>query len=504
MPLKRMLLVRVIRMPHGITQEETDMKRLVLTAMLISALLGALIPGTVLAAAPGNDNFANATAIDPSALPFTENVNTQEATTEPGEAACYGSIHRTVWYTFTAATTSYVRVVATGAYSTVVGVYRVDGPGFGGLTTLSCPAFQFPTGAVVGVTTGTTYKIQIGQYFDDGGTITGVRVSEVLPPANDAFAAASNVSTIPFVESAVEIIAASTEPGEPSSCLGQGTPRTVWYQYTPATSGSITVYADGPGNASITAFTGNQLDHLTALSCQYNRATFRVDAGLTYHFQIDGVAFNTIQSWTIRVEQTPAVQISIGLSPSDPSTFDNVTIYGQIYDPVNQGVASETWQFGDGSSGTGQAPTHRYAADGDYQVHVDLTTNDGRMASADQTIHVRTHDIAITKFAVPTSAGTGQTRSITVGISNRRYPEQASVTLYKITPAGAVQIGTSTQSVPVRAGNRTTDFAFSYTFTADDAQIGKVSFQAFASLSNTRDALPGDNQAQSLPTRVNR
>lgn len=112
--------------------------------------------------------------------------------------------------------------------------------------------------------------------------------------------------------------------------------------------------------------------------------------------------------------------------------------------------------------------------------------------------------MAITKFTVPSSASAGQTRSLTVGLSNRRYPEQVFVTLYKLTPAGPVQVGTSSQSVPVRSGNRTTDLTFSYTFNADDARFGKVSFQAVVSLSNARDAIPGDNQAQSLPTKVNK
>ena len=76
--------------------------------------------------------------------------------------------------------------------------------------------------------------------------------------------------------------------------------------------------------------------------------------------------------------------------------------------------------------------------------------------------------------------------------------------LYKLTPAGPVQVGTSSQTIPVRSGNRTTDITFSYTFTTDDARVGKVSFQAVVSLPNARDAIPGDNQAQSLPTKVSK
>jgi hypothetical protein len=80
-----------------------------------------------------------------------------------------------------------------------------------------------------------------------------------------------------------------------------------------------------------------------------------------------------------------------------------------------------------------------------------------------------------------------------------------TVILWKLTPAGTVQVGVSTNAVPVRSGNRTTDFVFSYTFTTDDAKAGKVTFRAEAILvGGARDAVWGDNLAHSLPTKVNK
>ncbi len=64
--------------------------------------------------------------------------------------------------------------------------------------------------------------------------------------------------------------------------------------------------------------------------------------------------------------------------------------------------------------------------------------------------------------------------------------------------------GWSRNSVPVRVNNRTTEFVFNYTFTAEDAQIGKVNFKAVATIQNYRDALPGDNEYISLPVKVSR
>jgi hypothetical protein len=67
-----------------------------------------------------------------------------------------------------------------------------------------------------------------------------------------------------------------------------------------------------------------------------------------------------------------------------------------------------------------------------------------------------------------------------------------------------VEIGEQTGSVPVRAGNRTTDFTFSYTFTSADALVGSVTFQATVELQGAREAIPADNEAVSLATKVSR
>jgi hypothetical protein len=154
------------------------------------------------------------------------------------------------------------------------------------------------------------------------------------------------------------------------------------------------------------------------------------------------------------------------------------------------------------SSGT---PGHVYGSDGDYVVTLKVTTTDGRTATASHTVPVRTHDVAITQFKVPQSASAGQTRQIVVGVRNNRFPENVTVMLEVSQPGNYYsfgQVGVLQQFVPVRSSNRTTDFAFNYTFTASDAAIGKVVFRATATLMGGHDALNADNVAISLPTKV--
>ncbi len=180
------------------------------------------------------------------------------------------------------------------------------------------------------------------------------------------------------------------------------------------------------------------------------------------------------------------------------STFNNWS-----HDPACYycGMSAE-WDFGDGTSSTEWSPYHRYAAEGDYTVSLTVTTTDGRTGSTSRNLQVRTHDVAITKFTVPQSAKAGQTRSITVYVNNTRYPEQVEVQLYKSTPSGWQWVGSLQQYVPVRPSNRTTPFAFSYTFTPEDAQLGRINFRAVAVIVGARDALPTNNEAISLPTKV--
>jgi hypothetical protein len=202
------------------------------------------------------------------------------------------------------------------------------------------------------------------------------------------------------------------------------------------------------------------------------------------------------------------------VTPWPVDGFWNEPAEASIFDWVYFGLYGETpsdwtclWNFGDGTTYNQCYVDHiiRYAKDGDYTVSVQVTNSAREVSSTSRTVSVRTHDVAITKFTVPQTARVGQTRQLVVSIRNSRYPETVQVELYKSTPNGYVWFGTLSQLVPVRPQNRTTAFTFNYTFTAEDARSGKVTFKAMAFLMNdVRDALPADNEVVSLPTRVTR
>jgi len=475
-------------------------------AVLALALVAVVVPAGANAAPPGNDNFVDAAAVDLAGLPWSTTLSNVEATTEPGEVQYCGA-QNTVWYVITATSDAFVRVSPAGTsfYGAALTAYRQDGSGLGGLTELTCSNssgsdLSFPVQA------GSTYYVQAGSSWYGSGTLE-LTFSIVQPPANDDFANAATVGSLPFSDTQ-DTTAATTEDGEPlPSCSYAGRPvGSIWYRYTPVADGSVTATTSGSYPTTIfAAYTGSSLGSLAEVGCrtQYGRLTMAVKAGVSYTFLV-GSLYGVTGQIAFQLDVAPSPVPQFGWSPYDPSTFDTVQFSSYSYDPADVGFNSYRWTFGDGASSTGSSPSHKYASDGQYNVSLSVTTYDGRQASVSSTVTVSTHDVSISKFTVPQSASSGQTRLLVVGLTNHRYPETIRIDLYRSTASGYVQFASSTQSVPVRSGNRTSDHAFNYTFTGDDAALGKITFRAVATILNARDALPADNEAISLPTKVTR
>jgi PKD repeat protein len=454
-------------------------------------------------AQPVNDDFANAAVI--TSLPFSDSVEISAATTEPGEPSSCGPTNQTIWYSFTPSSDVAVRADTSGSDFTPneLGLYQQVGSGFS-LALIGCVFDGNPIQVLIEA--GNTYYFQVGSFTGGASGNLRLNVQAPPPPPNDNFADATTFTNVPFSDS-FDMAGATNELGEPTpSCSGpaQGT---VWYAFTPTASGS---YFGGINTtnwiAQVAVYTGSSLGTLSEVHCALgNPLVFLATAGTTYYIQIGNHAgLGGPAQFTFDLAPPPIAQF--GFAPTDPSVFDSITFFDNSFDPVGAGFTSRDWDFGDGETATDPfcCVTHRYAADGDYTVELTVTTTDGRTASTSQVVSVRTHDVAIAKFFTPTAASAGQTRTITVGVTNHRYPEVVEVQLFKSIPGvgGFELLNALTQPVSVLPGNRITTFAFSYTFTIDDAAVGKVTFKAIATIINARDALPGDNERIAAPTKV--
>ncbi len=143
-------------------------RRLLTGLAMIALMLRSAMP--VAAAAPSNDDIANATVV--SALPFTDQINTLEATwaaSDPEDCHNKGS----VWYTFTPSATMSIYAYTFGSnYDTTLGVYSADG-----LTLIDCndDTSGLQSQVVFEASGGMTYYFLVGyccgtgSFGSDGG-----------------------------------------------------------------------------------------------------------------------------------------------------------------------------------------------------------------------------------------------------------------------------------------------------------------------------------------------
>jgi len=129
--------------------------------------------GTAILPPPSNDDFALAAAI--RSLPFTNDVNTLEASSEPSEPSPCGDIANTVWYTFTPPSEFRIQADTVGSnYDTVLAVYT--GTSLVDLINVDCND-DFPGGPLQSfiefrATAGVTYLFQVGGFRGSKGDLT--------------------------------------------------------------------------------------------------------------------------------------------------------------------------------------------------------------------------------------------------------------------------------------------------------------------------------------------
>ena len=467
------------------------MSRSLRLALSLAVLVSLVAPPAAFAAKSTNDLYRSATVI--GSLPFSQTLSTTTASIESGEPSpCFDQPNNSVWYTYTAQTDQFIRVSTVGSsYDAFPQIYVVGGHGFAGLTPFRCGVRQFDA------TGGTTYAIQITDENRTGGGGTMVlSIERALPPANDDFASATIVISLPFIDR-IDLAAATLESGEPDAASCTSFPPLVgsaWYAFSPAVEGQLQVGWEAGFEAVSAIYTGTSLGTLTPIDCPVG--SIAVHPGTTYYIQIAAQSLGKgVVDVTLR--QPPPPQAGYGFFPDEPNSEEPVEFFDQTFDPGNADW-NDIWTFGDGTTSDLFNPTHQFAADGDYVVRLDVTTLDGRMGSTQQTVSVRTHDVGIVGVSAPKSARSGQTKSIAVSVIDRRYPETVEVRLYRVDEAGPIQVGDVFLDLTV--GARATTTSFPYTFTAADAASGQATFLATIDIVGHSDALPADNSRQAVTT----
>jgi hypothetical protein len=465
------------------------MSRSLRLALTLAVMVALAAPAATNAAKSTNDLYRSATVI--GSLPFSQTLSTTTATIESGEPSpCFQQPNNSVWYTYTSPTGEYLRISTVGSsYDAFPQVYVVSGHGFAGLTPFPCGVRRFDSPG------GTTYAIQITDENPAGGGGTLVlSVERALRPANDDFAAATVVTSLPFTDR-LDLAAATLEPGEPDAAACVSFPpllSSAWYAFSPAAEGQLQVSREAGFESVGAVYTGSSLTTLTLLHCGFG--SIAVHPGTTYYIQIAAQSLGKgVVDVTLR--QPSAPQAGFAFSPDEPNSVEPVEFFDQTFDPGSSDW-NDVWTFGDGTTSDLFNPKHQFAADGDYVVGLEVTTLDGRTGSTQQTVSVRTHDVAVVGITPPKSARSGQTKPIAVSVIDRRYPETVEVRLYRVDGGGQTLIGDTFLDLAV--GGRATTVSFPYTFTAADAVAGQVTFLATIDILGHTDPLPADNSRQAV------
>jgi hypothetical protein len=213
------------------------------------------------------------------------------ATSEPGEAH-HGDLARghSVWWRWTAPSSGRVRVDTIGT-SSYVALAIYTGDTFSNFAVVARSRMQLvPNLNQVGflAVAGEVYHIAVD---GDHGRIV-LHVEALSAPENDDFANALNL-TGTNVSAFGRNEGATSENGEPP-LTPASSGNSVWWKWVAPTNGSVTVDTSGSTfEASLTIYTGADLDHLSLLdqdnqtAGRYSQLTFFGVVGTTYWLRVD-------------------------------------------------------------------------------------------------------------------------------------------------------------------------------------------------------------------------
>ncbi|MDQ2054593.1 PKD domain-containing protein [Halobellus sp. H-GB7] len=104
----------------------------------------------------------------------------------------------------------------------------------------------------------------------------------------------------------------------------------------------------------------------------------------------DGATATTQQTITVSeaAPENQAPSASFSASPSDPAVGDSVSFDASGSSDADGSIASYEWDFGDGSTDSGDSVTHTFSSPGDYDVELTVTDDDGATDTTTQTVSV--------------------------------------------------------------------------------------------------------------------
>jgi hypothetical protein len=291
---------------------------------------------------PSNDDFAAATSVGGS-LPQSVFGSTKVADKEPGEPNHAGDPGgHSVWYSWTPSSSGPVDISTCssffgGSFDTALAVYT--GSSLGSLTPVASnddgsgqnafPQCSFADSEVeFAATAATTYRIAVDGASGSTGNFT-LRLDG--RPANDGFDTPQVLSpSIPTNTTTVTNKFATKQGGEPDHAGDPGG-ASVWYSWTPASSGEVAISTcsfDEDFEALLGVYTGSAVNALVPVASSSEPVTgpcgsygvevrFSAVAGTDYKIAVDGKG-GAESRFSLTIEGPPANDAFAAAQPLGP------------------------------------------------------------------------------------------------------------------------------------------------------------------------------------------
>ena len=273
-----------------------------------SAAFGSVFASGSTASPPANDNFASPVVL-PTGLTASRVGDTNvDATLEAGEDPNVAErpASHTIWYSWTPAQRGQVTIdTTTSDFDTLLGVYT--GTVVSALTEVASNddnGGEKTSSVTFNVTAATTYRIRVDGFEGAMGTVN-LHLNEILPPANDDFSTAIDLGVAPATRTGDTNLAATLEVGEDTTVHGEPGGASVWYRWTPATTGPVvidTVASDF--DTLLGVYTGSSVGALAPIASNDDRecdvasedvssaVSFTATAFTVYRIRVDGFGGN--------------------------------------------------------------------------------------------------------------------------------------------------------------------------------------------------------------------
>lgn len=340
----------------------------------------------------------------------------------------------------------------TGGTPTGTVTFRRDGTSIGTATLSGGSASLTTSSLPLGTHSITAAYGGSGTHSSSVSAARSHTVTAVDVPANDNFA---NRIAIPGSGTVTgSNVGATAESGEPQHGATTGTRNSVWWSYTPSSSGQVTIDTAGSNfDTTLAVYTGNAVNALTLVMANddaiglQSRVQFNAQAGVSYAIAVAGYGTATGSIVLNLAGQSGGIPTLTTLSGPTSSVFGQaVTLTAAV--SSSTGAPEGTVSFRRGATVIGAATLSGGSASltisglpaGSHTLSAAFNGSDTHAASTSATL---SHTVSQATVSVTLSAPSGPVRP------GARVRLGASV--QPVAPGGGIPAG----SVSFRSGSRT-------------------------------------------------